>query len=80
MTYCCCLFVLLMPFNCYIMFTDLSFLNLEINPCDAKPCLNGGTCKASDNGYSCQCPDKFTGDNCETCMYSKNIPFTKYVQ
>lgn len=55
------------------MFSDLSFLNLEINPCDAKPCLNGGTCKASDNGYSCQCPDKFTGDNCETCKYSKKI-------
>uniref|UniRef100_A0A3B5MCN4 EGF-like domain-containing protein n=1 Tax=Xiphophorus couchianus TaxID=32473 RepID=A0A3B5MCN4_9TELE len=30
------------------------------------PCFNGGTClEAVGGGYSCRCPDGFTGSNCE---------------
>ncbi|XP_072035205.1 uncharacterized protein [Amphiura filiformis] len=38
------------------------------NPCDATPCLQGGTCvpvMTADQGYECTCPGGFTGHNCE---------------
>ncbi|XP_078349582.1 neurocan core protein-like isoform X2 [Oculina patagonica] len=39
-----------------------------VGPCiNNNPCKNGGTCtEAEDDTYSCQCPDGFEGDNCET--------------
>ena len=32
-------------------------------------CLNGGTCVDGINGYSCRCPDKFVGSNCQTALW-----------
>ena len=41
--------------------------NIAVNPCDSGPCQNGGTCTATNDGYTCQCTDEFTGDQCEQC-------------
>ena len=32
---------------------------------DPNPCYNGGTCNDTDEGFSCQCPQPFTGQQCE---------------
>nr|XP_039267301.1 neurogenic locus notch homolog protein 3-like isoform X3 [Styela clava] len=34
-------------------------------PCESSPCLNGGVCSVSGNGYSCQCRSPFSGTRCE---------------
>ncbi|XP_033643448.1 protocadherin-like wing polarity protein stan [Asterias rubens] len=36
-----------------------------VNYCESQPCLNGGTCEATDGGYSCLCPTHFAGDDCQ---------------
>lgn len=37
----------------------------EVDLCYSNPCQNGGHCKSKESGYSCICPHRFTGDNCE---------------
>jgi len=32
-------------------------------------CLNGGTCVDGINRYTCRCPDKFVGANCQTPLW-----------
>lgn len=42
---------------------------IKLNPCDKKPCLNGGECSAGiihHYNHTCKCPPLFTGRNCET--------------
>lgn len=38
-----------------------------MGPCLSAPCLNNGQCvpKTDDNTYSCMCPQRYTGANCE---------------
>ena len=43
------------------------------NLCDSDPCLNGGTCTSSPDGFVCSCTPGFTGLWCEnqnTCLPS----------
>ena len=42
---------------------------VKLNPCDKKPCLNGGECSAGiihHYNHTCKCPPLFTGRNCES--------------
>ncbi|KAJ0058731.1 hypothetical protein NL108_000445, partial [Boleophthalmus pectinirostris] len=36
-----------------------------VEPCMTNPCLHGGKCLPQGTGYSCYCPQGFTGENCE---------------
>ncbi|UJR26457.1 hypothetical protein I4U23_007787 [Adineta vaga] len=35
------------------------------NPCAQNPCLNGGQCISSGQGFICNCPETHTGNRCE---------------
>jgi len=36
------------------------------NPCDSKPCYNGGTCIQQDvNSYTCACSGSYGGLSCQ---------------
>ncbi|CAH3171517.1 unnamed protein product, partial [Porites lobata] len=38
-----------------------------LTPCDANPCLNGGTCREEESGqgYTCECSSGWKGQRCE---------------
>ncbi|XP_029381266.1 neurocan core protein-like [Echeneis naucrates] len=38
---------------------------IEVEPCVTNPCLHGGKCLPQGTGYSCYCPQGYTGENCE---------------
>ncbi|XP_023246804.1 protocadherin-like wing polarity protein stan [Copidosoma floridanum] len=40
----------------------------EVNLCYSNPCKNGGTCRRRESGYTCECPVKYVGDNCEISL------------
>ncbi|KAK7889240.1 hypothetical protein WMY93_024800 [Mugilogobius chulae] len=37
----------------------------DTNPCQTNPCLHGGSCLQEGDGYSCYCPQGFSGESCE---------------
>ncbi|KAJ8374583.1 hypothetical protein SKAU_G00051630 [Synaphobranchus kaupii] len=37
----------------------------EDNPCHTNPCLHGGSCLQEGRGYSCYCPQGYSGESCE---------------
>ncbi|KAJ4936930.1 hypothetical protein JOQ06_001514, partial [Pogonophryne albipinna] len=41
------------------------FKDHESEPCVTNPCLHGGKCLPQGTGYSCYCPQGYTGENCE---------------
>ncbi|XP_064481560.1 sushi, von Willebrand factor type A, EGF and pentraxin domain-containing protein 1-like isoform X2 [Ornithodoros turicata] len=50
----------------------------NIDDCASDPCLNGGTCVDGVASYTCQCPELFEGQSCETAVvpvpYRLNFP------
>lgn len=38
---------------------------MDSNPCQTNPCLHGGSCLQEGDGYSCYCPQGFSGESCE---------------
>ncbi|XP_074525217.1 neurocan core protein-like [Halichoeres trimaculatus] len=39
--------------------------SVENNPCQTNPCLHGGSCLQEGDGYSCYCPQGYSGESCE---------------
>ena len=53
---------------------------LDWDYCASVPCLNGGKCKNRATGFSCSCPNGYSGSYCqdeselnETCYYLFNF-------
>lgn len=43
----------------------VSVVAVDSNPCQTNPCLHGGSCLQEGDGYSCYCPQGFSGESCE---------------
>ena len=66
--------ILLMKINVLIRnVEDLMnlFTFLDINDCDPNPCQNNGECVDGMATYTCNCPFKVYGPNCEISKYRK---------
>ena len=52
--------------NTFLQLNPLSVL--DTNECLSSPCMNGGQCVDSVNGYTCECPNGYTDEHCQTGM------------
>ena len=43
---------------------------LDIDFCNSNPCMDGATCVDHVTSFTCNCPAGYTGDTCETGMFS----------
>ncbi|TNF33944.1 MAG: hypothetical protein EP329_07735, partial [Deltaproteobacteria bacterium] len=41
---------------------------IDLDPCDPDPCLNGGVCSQDVDGYTCACPPGYEGAECQTLV------------
>ena len=39
---------------------------LGFNDCESQPCYNGGSCRNTASGYTCQCRNNYVGRRCQT--------------
>lgn len=46
--------------------------NYRLDMCFTSPCQHQGTCVSLENGYRCDCPPQWTGENCENSVYVDN--------
>ncbi len=45
---------------------QLHYTGRPADICEHEPCVNGGTCLRSEEGFKCTCPLGYEGLNCET--------------
>ena len=56
------------------MFYQLNPLTFfVVDPCEAMPCDNGGTCSTDSNGFTCSCMRGFIGDTCDRGLQKRFI-------
>ena len=48
-----------------IIVSLISYLWLDIDECEAKPCRNSALCLNQENKYRCICQGGFSGKNCD---------------
>ena len=56
-----------------LLLSFLTYLLLELDECSSSPCENNGTCFSELDNYRCQCPERFTGQNCEGLSFAGYI-------
>lgn len=44
---------------------DTNIILVPPGPCGSQPCMNGGTCRETKNGYECECHARYKGTLCE---------------
>lgn len=44
----------------------------NVDQCDAKPCLNGGTCQDLCYDFNCKCPAGYQGKSCQNRFYDSD--------
>ncbi|KAJ8970951.1 hypothetical protein NQ317_014059 [Molorchus minor] len=44
---------------------DTNIILTPPGPCGSQPCMNGGTCRETKNGYECDCHARYQGTLCE---------------
>ncbi|XP_013380450.1 galectin-3-binding protein B-like [Lingula anatina] len=44
----------------------------EVDHCRSRPCQNGAICRNATFTYSCSCPSRYTGKNCESAFVSSH--------
>ena len=54
------------------------YFNFPDDPCYTNPCLNGATCQSSGFGYYCNCPQFYSGVNCQQCKIFEQKKNTSY--
>lgn len=53
-----------------LVFTVLIIPRIFATCSEEKPCQNGGTCSIVNGSVSCQCPERFVGENCDVGKFS----------
>ncbi len=51
---------------CNYFYQIIVLLLLDVDRCSSSPCVNGATCVAQVDMYTCECPRGYTGVTCET--------------
>ncbi|KAG8438891.1 hypothetical protein GDO86_005181 [Hymenochirus boettgeri] len=54
-----------MPVGGYWCLCHSPFCDLKTDPCSSSACLPGRTCAPLSGGYTCSCPNGYTGDRCD---------------
>lgn len=53
---------------------------LHVDTCEPNPCLNGGLCDTTRDGFVCSCPEPYTGKTCQTgrTVYQYSLMWTLF--
>ena len=51
----------------------------DIDECSSSPCHHGGTCTDKINHYQCHCAPGYSGSNCDTSKFIKDMREADFV-